>query len=104
MKLQLASYLFDDALRKGWDYMELLTFVFNDEGNETLYHQLYSHIKEEIETKRMKYNDKLPSKRKLANHLGISQNTIETAYGQLIQEGYITSIERKGYFVAKIDN
>lgn len=84
--------------------MESLTFVFDDSGEKTLYHQLYSYIKREIQKGRIKYNDKLPSKRKLANHLGISQNTVQTAYEQLIEEGYVISIERKGYFVAKIDN
>lgn len=84
--------------------MEMLTFVLNDDGKEPLYHQLYSYIKREIQEGRIKHNDRLPSKRKLAEHLGVSQNTVTTAYEQLIDEGYVMSIERKGYFVEKIDN
>ena len=84
--------------------MELLTFVLDDHGDEPLYHQLYSHIKREIQEGRIDHDDKLPSKRKLADHLGVSQNTVTTAYEQLIDEGYVRSIERKGYFVEKIDN
>ncbi len=84
--------------------MEMLTFVLDDEGKDPLYHQLYEYIKKEIQEGRIKYNEKLPSKRKLADHLGVSQNTVTTAYEQLIDEGYVMSIERKGYFVQEIDN
>jgi GntR family transcriptional regulator / MocR family aminotransferase len=45
---------------------------------------------------------KLPSKRKLANHLSISQTTVETAYQQLIAEGYVKSEPRKGLFVTEL--
>ena len=84
--------------------MELLTLSLDDNSEKTLYHQLYTYIKTEIQRGSMKYNDRLPSKRKLASHLNISQNTVKTAYEQLIDEGYVISIERKGYFVAKIEN
>ena len=33
----------------------------------------------------------------------VSINTVEIAYGQLEDEAYIESIERRGYFVAKRD-
>ncbi len=47
----------------------------------------------------LKGGERLPSKRKLAAHLEISQITVETAYSQLLAEGYITSRPRSGYFV-----
>ena len=84
--------------------MELLTFVLDDTKAEPLYHQLYKYIKIEIQEGRIDYGEKLPSKRKLADHLGVSQNTVTTAYEQLIDEGYVSAIERRGYFVEKIDN
>ncbi|MDD3174444.1 MAG: PLP-dependent aminotransferase family protein [Herbinix sp.] len=83
--------------------MEMLTLQINTESKEPIYHQLYSHIKTEIQTGRIPYETKLPSKRKLSAYLGISQNTIQSAYDQLIEEGYIISIEKKGFFVCKID-
>jgi DNA-binding transcriptional MocR family regulator len=46
---------------------------------------------------------KLPSKRKLSIHLGISQTTVETAYQQLIAEGYVKSEPRKGLFVTELE-
>ncbi len=47
---------------------------------------------------------KLPAKRKLlASYLQVSKNTVEAAYEQLLAEGYIESISRKGYFVCKFE-
>ncbi|HZG74033.1 MAG TPA: PLP-dependent aminotransferase family protein, partial [Chondromyces sp.] len=48
---------------------------------------------------RIPYGTKLPSKRKLADFLKISQNTVETAYEQLTAEGYVQVYPRRGYFV-----
>ncbi|EKB57314.1 PLP-dependent aminotransferase family protein [Falseniella ignava] len=69
-----------------------------------LYLQVYQDIKDKIHRGELKYNDKLVSKRQLAMQNGISQNTVLGAYNQLLDEGYIYSIERKGYFVANITN
>ena len=46
---------------------------------------------------------KLPSKKKLADYLAISQTTIEFAYSQLVAEGFISSEPRKGYFVHNLE-
>jgi len=82
----------------------MLTFFLDRNSKKSLYEQLYFNIKKAIETKELKKDEKLPSKRKLANHLEISQTTVETAYMQLLAEGYIKSIPKVGYFVAtKID-
>ena len=43
----------------------------------------------------------LPSSRELARHLGIARNTVVLAYQQLIDEGYLISRERSGYFIDK---
>lgn len=72
--------------------------------NAPLYIQLYEYIKHEIQTGTIKPEEKLPSKRKLSKHLGISQNTIQTAYEQLCAEGYIESKPRKGLFVINIED
>lgn len=71
-----------------------------ERGSETpLYEQLYEYIKIEIMEGRVAYGTKLPSKRKLAEYLSISQNTVEQAYDQLVAEGYIEAKPRRGYFV-----
>lgn len=52
---------------------------------------------------RFKTDEQLPSKRSLASHLKISVITVENAYAQLIAEGYVYTIEKRGYFVGKVD-
>ncbi len=79
----------------------MLTYNLNKK-NKALYIQLYENIKMDILNSNIKNNEKLPSKRKLANHLGIALITVENAYDQLIAEGYIYSIEKKGYYVSSL--
>lgn len=91
------------SLMKG-QLMDMLTFTINPDSNISLYRQLYEYIKSEIQSGRIAFASKLPSKRKLSSYLNISQNTIQTTYNQLIEEGYIIPVERKGFFVCKLDN
>ncbi|WP_087972337.1 PLP-dependent aminotransferase family protein [Oceanobacillus rekensis] len=79
--------------------MEMLSCHLNRDTDIPLYEQLYKYIKKEIIEGRLSFESKLPSKRKLADFLHISQNTVEAAYDQLIAEGYLESLPRKGYFV-----
>lgn len=71
--------------------MDMLLFQLEREGDKPLYDQLYNGIKEAIISKKIAVGEKLPSKRKLADFLNISQTTIEIAYAQLLAEGYIMS-------------
>lgn len=82
--------------------MEMLTFSIDNKSKKPLYHQLYSFIKTEIQYGRIPADAKLPSKRKFSSYLSISQNTIQAAYDQLIEEGYIIPLERKGFYVSKV--
>ncbi|WP_099208004.1 MocR-like pyridoxine biosynthesis transcription factor PdxR [Urinicoccus timonensis] len=68
-----------------------------------LYEQLYLHIKEEIHKGNLKKDQQLPSKRALASFLNISINTVTDAYEQLVDEGYLRSLERRGYFVEDLN-
>ncbi|MGM9925705.1 MAG: PLP-dependent aminotransferase family protein [Bacillus sp. (in: firmicutes)] len=79
--------------------MDMLACDLNRSSDMPLYEQLYEYIKKEIIEGRLLYQTKLPSKRKLADFLQISQNTIDAAYNQLTAEGYLEVIPRKGYFV-----
>lgn len=69
-----------------------------------LYKCLYELIKEDICSGKFAPNEKLPSKRTLAKNLGISTITVENAYDQLIGEGYMYAVLKKGYFVANISD
>ena len=80
----------------------MLSYSLNDNSKTPLYEQLYQQIKEDILTKRLKANTILPSKRSLAEHLSISVMTIENSYNQLLSEGYIYSLPRKGFYVSEL--
>lgn len=80
----------------------MITVNFDERGDRGLCEYLYSSIKNQILQGILRADEKLPSKRSLASHLGISVITVQNAYGQLISEGYIYSIEKKGFFVTDI--
>ncbi len=77
----------------------MFTIVFQSKEKMPMYEQLYRHVRQEIEQNRLRAGEKLPSKRKLAAHLKISLITVETAYEQLLAEGYVRSVPKSGYFV-----
>lgn len=76
------------------------TYELSHESKTPLYVQLYEAIRADILSGSLPGGEKLPSKRALAEHLSLSKITVETAYAQLLDEGYLTSRERSGYFVA----
>lgn len=82
----------------------MLTYSFADIGSDSLYEHLYKCIKNDIINGVLRVNEKLPSKRSFAKNLDISTITVENAYGQLIAEGYIYSISKRGYFVSDISS
>lgn len=70
--------------------------------NCPLYEYIYKCIKDDIISGVLLAGEKLPSKRSFAQNNGVSTITVENAYEQLLSEGYIFSIPKKGYFVADI--
>ena len=79
----------------------MITYDLTDTG-KSLYQSLYHHIREDISSGKLEPGEKLPSKRALARNLGISTITVENAYDQLMGEGYLYAVPRKGYFVAEL--
>ncbi len=80
----------------------MLTYSFSDMGTDRLYEYLYRRIRQDILAGTLVCGERLPSKRSFAKHLGVSTITVENAYGQLLAEGYIYSVPKKGYYVADI--
>ena len=70
---------------------------------DSLYQCLYEYIKADICRGILEINQKMPSKRALSKNLGVSTITVEKAYDQLISEGYIYTIPKKGYYVSEIE-
>ena len=80
--------------------MEELTVTFVE--GSPLYEQLYRWVAGQIRTGKLPAGEKLPSKRRLAQHLGVSLTTVERAYELLTGEGDLDSKPRSGYRVASI--
>ncbi len=78
----------------------MITCDFQLRGDLSLCEYLYSTIKEQVRSGSLKEGEKLPSKRSLASHLGVSVITVANAYARLISEGYMYSVEKKGFFAA----
>ncbi len=81
----------------------MLTYTFDKQSGISLYEQLYRAIRADILDGTLTGGEKLPSKRVLATHLEISVVTVKTAYEQLIAEGYIYGVEKRGYFVTPME-
>ena len=64
-----------------------------------LYEQLYAVLAEEIRTGVRAPGTALPGRRSMAAQLGVSVNTVDTAYQMLAAEGLADSRPRRGFFV-----
>ena len=80
----------------------MLTYQLKKAPGVPLYEALYRCIREDILSGNLAPNQKLPSKRTLCANLKVSKITVETAYNQLLAEGYIRSEEKIGYFVEEV--
>ena len=74
-----------------------------DLSGKNKYYTLYENLRRDILRGKLKSGEKLPSKRTLAAELGVSVVTVQTAFDQLLAEGYISSRERSGYYVCKVE-
>lgn len=76
-----------------------MNYKIKKEKNSPAYLKLYKQFRDNIINNIYPYNCKLPSKRTAADETGVSTVTVEHAYALLIDEGYIESRERSGYYV-----
>ena len=77
----------------------MLTYELKKAPGVPLYEALYRCIRSDILSGALAPGERLPSKRALAQNLEVSKITVETAYAQLLAEGYIRAQEKVGYFV-----
>ncbi len=71
---------------------------FND--NEPIYLQIENYIKKMIENNMVVNNGKLPATRELSKILGVSRNSIITAYENLEDQGVVYTVKGKGTFIS----
>ena len=72
----------------------------NYRDSRPIYEQIRDGLKKLIVTGAMAPDEKLPSVRSLATQLSINPNTIQRAYNELENEGFIYSIPGKGSFAS----
>lgn len=76
----------------------MITVNFRDA--RPLYEQIKESVIKLIMTHALKQDERLPSVRELAVKLAINPNTIQRAYRELENEGYIYVVTGRGAFVA----
>ena len=76
-----------------------MKYIIETKSHTPAYQQLYLQVREDIVKGIYSVGSKLPSKRTVALDSNISTITVEHAYALLIDEGYIESRERSGFFV-----
>lgn len=91
---EASSVPLDDSLFWGSLFQGL------DRGGSFLQLQIRQMIVTAIEDGRLPLGVRMPSSRDLAALLKVSRNTIVIAYEQLVDQNFLVSRERSGYFVA----
>jgi GntR family transcriptional regulator/MocR family aminotransferase len=90
-----------EASESGFNWSVLFrNFALNQRSLQV---QIRQMIVAAIEERRLAGNARMPSSRELALALGVARNTVVLAYRQLVDEGFLESRERSGYFVADLD-
>ena len=81
----------------------MLTYSFENIDSESMYEHLYRCIKQDILQEKLRAGEKLPSKRAFAKNLGVSTITVESAYAQLVAEGFLYTLPKRGYYVCDLE-
>lgn len=77
-----------------------ITLTLDNDSRIPLYEQLYRCFVEQIQSGQLPAGTKLPSKRSLCAHLGVSRSTVENSYAILVSEGYVRAVAKSGFYVA----
>ena len=72
--------------------------------SRSIHEQIQSGIRDLIIGGYLKTDEKLPSVRELSVSLTVNPNTVQRAYKELEQDGFIYSIKGKGNFVASVSD
>ncbi len=73
----------------------------NYRDSKPIYEQIKDGLRRLVVSGAVRTDEKLPSVRELATSLSINPNTIQKAYRELEQEGYIYTIAGKGSYAAQ---
>jgi len=73
-------------------------------GNEPIFLKIAADFRHLIDLGIYHEGDPLPSVREIAVSYSVNPNTAARSYSELINDGYVLSKPKKGYYVAKISN
>jgi DNA-binding transcriptional MocR family regulator len=77
-----------------------INFSRQNPGRSLSVSQIVAAVKDQIVTEKVAPGCRLPPVRVLAHQLGMSKNTVQTAYDELVAQGLVESRRRVGLFVA----
>ncbi len=77
--------------------------LIHRESKKRIYIQIYEYYRDMVLSGKLSAGSALPSTRNLAEQLSVSRNTVETAYQQLLAEGYLYSRQGSGYYVSAVE-
>ncbi len=66
-----------------------------------IYRQIVDQVRLAVATGALAPGEALPSVRGLAEQLVVNFNTVAKAYGELVRDGVLESLQGKGFFVAE---
>ena len=70
---------------------------------QSVYLQIKEDVIRKIQLGLLRENERLPSCRETALTLGVNPNTVQRAYAELEEAGYIYTLPKKGVYVAPRD-
>ncbi|MDR3634305.1 MAG: PLP-dependent aminotransferase family protein [Isosphaeraceae bacterium] len=88
-------------MAKGTPPVSLLAIPLNSSSPAPLFRQLYDGLRGSILAGSLKPGARLPASRTLADDLGVSRNTVTSAYDQLLAEGYLEGKIGSGTYVTR---
>ena len=77
------------------------TFFLDPDTSGTLQARIQQMVAQGILAGRIRAGERLPSSRRMAQHLGVSRITVTLAYTELVADDYLISRGRSGYFVSE---
>lgn len=88
-----------DDLNDVYRSSSLYKLQFNPKDKTPKYKQIVQSVITDIERGVLKHNEQLPSISELSVEYYLARDTVEKAYRELRERGYITSVQGKGYYV-----
>ena len=79
---------------------ELAGVTLDRAGPDPLYRQLCAGVRAAILAGQLRAGTRLPATRDLASRLGVARLTVQTAFDQLVAEGYLEGRRGSGTYVA----